>query len=74
MIWIENKQGICYSEKLQSVHNIQKELLGELGQNGWFTFTDTIATILTALAVLWIYPVTGYSNNFLHALEHVTPP
>lgn len=54
------------------VFDIQKEEWGELGDRGWFTFSAAVATILTAVAVLWVYPATGYADDFLHSLESFT--
>jgi zeta-carotene isomerase len=51
--------------------NIQKEEWGELGEAGWFTFSAAVATILTFVAVLWVYPPTGYADDFLAGLEGV---
>jgi len=47
------------------------EEMGALGQRGWLTFFAAVGTILTALGVLWIYPATGYSDDFLAFLEDV---
>jgi len=33
--------------------------MGALGERGWLTFIAAVGTILSALAVLWIYPATG---------------
>jgi zeta-carotene isomerase len=49
--------------------------MGELIQEGgtvgrdWLTFLAAVGTILSALAVLWIYSPTGYGDDFLAALE-----
>ena len=51
------------------IYNIDNEKWGSLGENGWITFFAAVATILTAVAILWIYPVTGYSDDFVHFLE-----
>ena len=53
------------------IFNINKEEWGKLGERGWFTFTAAVATILTAVAVLWVYTPTGYSDDFLHFLEGI---
>ena len=55
------------------VFDIQKEEWGKLGQTGWFTFTAAVATILTAVAILWVYPVTGYSDDLTHLFESFAP-
>ena len=48
------------------------EKMGALGERGWLTFFAAVGTILSALAVLWIYPATGYSDDFLSFLEDLT--
>ena len=42
----------------------------EAQKEGWVNFSLAVGAILTALAVLWIYPATGYSDDVLHWLEH----
>ena len=42
----------------------------EAQKEGWINFSLAVGAILTALAVLWIYPATGYSDDVLHWLEH----
>lgn len=37
---------------------------------GWTTFALAVGTILTALAVLWIDPTTGYGDDFVAFLEN----
>ena len=41
---------------------------GDVGRD-WATFTVAVGTILSALAVLWIYSPTGYGDDFVAALE-----
>lgn len=53
------------------VFDIQKENWGELGETGWFTFSAAVGTIMTAVAVLWVYHPTGYSDDFLAFLEDI---
>lgn len=36
------------------------------------TFFAAVGTILSALAVLWIYPATGYADDFVAFLEDIT--
>ena len=36
---------------------------------GWLQFSAAVGTILTALAVLWIYSPTGYGDDFVAGLE-----
>jgi len=36
---------------------------------GWLQFCVAVGTILSALAVLWIVPATGYGDDFLAVLE-----
>lgn len=49
------------------------KLIQEGGQVGrdWLTFFAAVGTILSALAVLWIYSPTGYGDDFIAALESV---
>ena len=54
------------------VFDIQREEWGKLGDRGWFTFSVAVASILTAVAVLWIYPPTGYADDFLAGIEDFT--
>jgi len=56
-----------------AVFNIQNEKWDKLGEKGWFTFSAAVATILTAVAVLWIIPSTGYADDLLHTLESWAP-
>ena len=51
------------------VYNIDNEKWGSLGDSGWITFFAAVVSILTAVAILWIYPATGYSDDFVHFLE-----
>jgi zeta-carotene isomerase len=51
--------------------NINNEEWGELGEAGWFTFSVAVGTIMTAVAVLWVYAPTGYSDDFVYALEGI---
>lgn len=53
------------------IFNINNEEWGALGERGWFTFSAAVGTILTAVTFLWIYPVTGYADDFLAALEQI---
>jgi zeta-carotene isomerase len=55
-----------------AIFDINNEQWGGLGERGWFTFSAAVATIMTAVAVLWVIPSTGYSDDFLHSLEIVT--
>lgn len=48
------------------------EKMGALGDRGWLTFSAAVGAILSALAVLWIYPATGYSDDFVAFLEDLT--
>ena len=36
---------------------------------GWADFAVAVGSILGALAVLWIYPATGYGDDFVAFLE-----
>lgn len=53
------------------VFDIQNENWGQLGEDGWLTFSAAVGTIMTAVAVLWVYPFTGYSDDFLAFLEGI---
>ena len=54
-----------------AIFDIQTEEWGEFGERGWFTFSAAVATILTAVVVLWVYPATGYADDFTHSLETI---
>jgi len=47
----------------------ENEKMGVVGERNWATFFVAVGTILSALAVLWIYPVTGYGDDFVAWLE-----
>ena len=49
----------------------ENEKMGALGERNWLTFFAAVGTILGALAVLWIYPVTGYGDDFVAWLEQI---
>lgn len=53
------------------VFDINEERWGELGENGWLTFSAAVGTIMTAVVILWIYPQTGYADDFLNFLEGI---
>jgi len=53
------------------IFNINNEEWGKLGESGWFTFSAAVGTILTAVAILWVYTPTGYSDDFLYFLEGI---
>jgi hypothetical protein len=53
------------------IFDIKNEKWGALGEAGWFTFSAAVATILTAVAVLWVYPPTGYADDFTALLENI---
>jgi len=44
---------------------------GEDTGRGWMQFSAAVGTILTALAVLWIYSPTGYGDDFVAGLEEL---
>ena len=52
------------------MYNFDNEKWGALGESGWLTFFAAVGTILTAVAVLWIYPPTGYGDDFVSFLEN----
>lgn len=51
------------------MYNFENEKWGALGEAGWVTFFAAVAAILTAVAVLWVYPSTGYGDDFVSFLE-----
>lgn len=51
--------------------NIKNEEWGALGERGWFTFSAAVGTIMTAVIILWVYHPTGYSDDFIYALENI---
>uniref|UniRef100_A0A7S2UFW7 NnrU domain-containing protein n=1 Tax=Attheya septentrionalis TaxID=420275 RepID=A0A7S2UFW7_9STRA len=53
------------------IFDIANEEWGALGERGWLTFSAAVGTILTAVAVLWVYAPTGYADDFTAFLEHV---
>ena len=55
-----------------AVYDWSNEKLGKLGDAEWLTFFAAVATILTAVAVLWVYPPTGYADDFTAFLEDIT--
>lgn len=54
------------------VFDMRREEWGALGERGWFTFSAAVATIMTAVVVLWVFPQTGYSDDFLRSIEALT--
>ena len=53
------------------VYDWTKEKWGELMGLDWLQFFVAVGAILTALAVLWINPSTGYADDFLAAIEGI---
>ena len=51
------------------LYNFDNEKWGALGDTGWLTFFAAVATIMTAVVVLWVVPSTGYGDDFVHFLE-----
>jgi len=51
------------------MYDFSDEKWGALGEAGWATFLAAVAAILAAVAVLWVYPPTGYGDDFVHFLE-----
>ena len=54
------------------VFDWSNEKMGALGERGWLTFFAAVGAILSALAVLWINPATGYNDDFVAFLEEMT--
>mmetsp|Transcript_4633 Transcript_4633/g.6854 ORF Transcript_4633/g.6854 Transcript_4633/m.6854 type:complete len:385 (+) Transcript_4633:106-1260(+) len=53
------------------VYDWTNEKMGQLFESGWLTFFAAVGTILIAVAVLWVYPPTGYADDFTALLESV---
>jgi len=53
------------------VFDIKNEKWGALGEEGWFTFSAAVGAIMTAVAILWVYPPTGYADDFTAMLEKI---
>lgn len=51
--------------------DVNKEEWGAFGERGWLTFSAAVGTIMTAVAVLWVYSPTGYGDDFLAFLETI---
>jgi len=51
------------------MYDLSNETWGALGETGWVTFFAAVGTILTAVAVLWVIPSTGYGDDFVYFLE-----
>ena len=50
--------------------DLRNEKWGSLSNGtGWITFLVAVSAMLSAVAVLWIYPPTGYGDDFVHLLE-----
>jgi len=54
-----------------AVFDWDNERMERLGDRGWLTFFAAVGAILTAVAVLWVYPPTGYADDFQALLEDV---
>lgn len=66
---VADRQGDLLVGEDAGMYNFDNEKLGALGEAGWLTFYAAVGTILTAVVVLWIYPATGYGDDFLSFLE-----
>lgn len=64
-----NRQNDLMVGEDSGMYNFEDEKWGELGEAGWVTFFVAVATILTAVVVLWVYPATGYGDDFISFLE-----
>lgn len=54
-----------------AVFDWSQEKWGALGDADWLTFFAAVGTILTAVGVLWVYPATGYGDDFQSALDSI---
>jgi len=53
------------------VYDWNNEKMGQLFERDWLTFFAAVGTILTAVAVLWVYPPTGYADDFTSLLDGI---
>jgi zeta-carotene isomerase len=67
---VVGSDGLLVGEEV-GVFDWSEEKWGALGETGWLTFFAAVGTILTAMAVLWIVPSTGYADDFEAALDHL---
>ena len=51
--------------------DFSNEKMGELGERNWLTFFAAVGAILSAVALVWVVPSTGYSDDFVAALEEL---
>ena len=49
--------------------DFSNEKMGELGERDWLTFFAAVGAILSVVALVWVVPSTGYSDDFVAALE-----
>ena len=54
-----------------AVFDWSNEKWGAIGDVGWLTFFAAVGTILTAVAILWVIPSTGYSDDFQAFLDNL---
>ena len=67
---ISNRANDLLVGEDSGVFDIANENWGSLSAGtGWSTFLLAVTTILTAVAVLWINPSTGYGDDLVHFLE-----
>ena len=67
---ISNRANDLLVGEDSGVFDIANENWGSLSNGtGWSTFLLAVTTILTAVAVLWINPSTGYGDDMVHFLE-----
>ena len=51
--------------------DFSNEKMGELGSRDWLTFFAAVGAILSVVALVWVVPSTGYSDDFVAALEEM---
>lgn len=66
-----SRTGDLFVGEDAAMFDLNNEKIGELGERDWLTFFAAVGTILSALTVLWIYPATGYGDDFVAFLEHL---
>mmetsp|Transcript_23811 Transcript_23811/g.48712 ORF Transcript_23811/g.48712 Transcript_23811/m.48712 type:complete len:391 (-) Transcript_23811:434-1606(-) len=54
-----------------AVFDWNNEEWGKLGESKWLTFLAAVGSILSCVGVLWVYPATGYSDDFQALLSGV---
>lgn len=67
-VFLESKPSIAATEQLVGDDSASFSLSGQSIRQ-WLVFAAAVSVVLTWLFVFWIRADTGYSDDFLHALE-----